>query len=58
MFRDKGRGEDRRSSGKEKMIYLTYYDVLMIITGAAKGIGTYKQSPFVDGKILWVKGGK
>jgi len=36
------------------MIYITYYSGCMIITGAAKGIGIYKQSPFVDGRILWI----
>ena len=35
-------------------IYLTYYDGLMVITGAMRGIGFYKKSPFVDGRIIWV----
>lgn len=35
------------------MIYITYYSGCMIITGVVKGIGIYKQSPFVDGRIIW-----
>lgn len=37
------------------MIYLTYYSGCMIITGKIKGIGYYKTSPFVDGRIIWMK---
>lgn len=36
------------------MIYLTYYSGCMIITGQKKGVGTYNQSPFIDGRILWI----
>ncbi len=35
-----GEGGERMSD----YIYLTYYDGLMVITGAMKGIGIYKQS--------------
>lgn len=38
----------------DRYVYLTYYNGFMIITGARKGIGLYKKSPFTDGRILWI----
>lgn len=36
------------------MVYMTYCSGIMIITGSVKGVGMYKQSPFVDGRIIWI----
>ena len=36
-------------------VYLTYYNGIMVITGALHGIGFYEKSPFVDGRIIWTR---